>query len=118
MASFATQEMTPQEQVAIHYAALDLLSPSGILLYVHQAGIVEGVSQPTAIDNLEHYTDYATHEWRSNLQIVDKLLPIRGLQQMMNFYDNRCRRVHIVNGVGELVVNGQAWPLSDLILNS
>lgn len=111
--NYVTQEMPPQQQLKLHEVALELRSEDGLIVYIHQAHMRPGVTQPASIGNVKHYETYATLPWRSNMHVDDGLHPVTGVQEMMGFYDNRCRLARI--GGGKLVVNGAVEPLSDLV---
>jgi hypothetical protein len=113
--NFVTQEMTSHDFVALFRTALGLLSENGLLSVVHQARLKRpSQPRPVSIAKFRPYERYATSAWRSNLHLADALNPDGfGIQQMMNFYDNRCRRARV--DAGRLVVNGVLEPLQDLI---
>jgi hypothetical protein len=112
--NYVTQELPTTSQRRLHSIASELVSEAGIILYNHQAYLHPwNVQQPAPIENLRHYESYATVAYRSHMHIVDKQHPVEGLQDMMRYYDNRCREVKL--GVGKLVVNGSAEPIIDLV---
>lgn len=113
--NYVTQELSPKEQLQLHRIALSLLSENGLLVYNHQAFIPEGVEQPAPVDRLRHYGSYATRAWLSNAHVVDNNHPVQGLQEMLNYYDNRCRRVRTATGT--LALNGSLVPIADSIKN-
>jgi hypothetical protein len=111
--NFVTQELAPEDQIRLHTIACSLLSDNGIILYNHQASIDGRVVQPSPIEAVRHYSSYASTPWLSNGHVFDSLHPIKGVQEMMNYYDNRCQRVRL--GMGKLMVNGSLVPIGDLI---
>lgn len=115
--NFVTQELSPHAQREMHKALCGLLAENGILAYNHQARIDPALAgRPVGIEHVQHLSDYAVSEWSSYNHVLDMLNPVRGLQEMMSFYDNRCVDVRL--SMGKLVVNGELVPISDLVRNA
>lgn len=114
MVNYLTQELPAEDQIRLHDAALELLSEQGLLIYNHQAYIHPwNAPRPVSIHNLRPYESFATTPYSSSMHLVDNMFPVRGIQEMMRYRDNRCHVVRL--GMGELVVNGAFEPIHDLV---
>lgn len=117
MVNYLTQELPPASQLKLHSVAVDLLSENGLLVYNHQAYIHPwNTPQPASINNLHHYESFATTPFSSSMHLVDNLNPVKGIQEMMRYRDNRCQVVRLT--AGRLVVNDMLVPIDDLVRHS
>lgn len=113
-ADYLTQELSPSERIAMHYILIGLLKEDGILAYKHQMRLKSDAATPTGIEDLETVQDYSVTPYSSYQHVYDAMLPEHGLQETMQAYDNRWRKVRVL-GSGALAVGGKPKPITEII---